>query len=156
MSQIQLGDKTANTEGQARTPILNVTDLCVYFKSQVGTFRRKEKTIRAVNGVSFSIEKSELIAIVGESGSGKTTLARCILGLTHQPRAPLFSKGPDITKIKEKDMRDYRRAVQIIYQDPFESLTPRMNVFDTLAIPLRELLNMKNTEEISVREPRAA
>ena len=151
MSQVQLGSKPTNEEGQAHTSLLNVTNLSVYFKSQVGTFRRKENTIKAVNDISFSIEKSELVAIVGESGSGKTTLARCILGLTRPTSGSIVYNGTDITKIKERNMRDYRRAVQIIYQDPFESLTPRLNVFDTLAIPLRELLNIKNTEEIIVR-----
>ena len=151
MSQVQLGSKPSNEEEQTSTPLLNVTNLSVYFKSQSGTFRRKENTIRAVNGISFSIEKSELVAIVGESGSGKTTLARCILGLTRPTSGSIVFNGTDITKIKEKGMRDYRRAVQIIYQDPFESLTPRLNVFDTLAIPLRELLNMKKKEELIVR-----
>ncbi|MHB8566363.1 MAG: ABC transporter ATP-binding protein [Nitrososphaerales archaeon] len=151
MSQVQLGDKSSDAEREVNSPLLKVTDLSVFFKSQSGTFRKTENTIRAVNEISFSLWKSEVVAIVGESGSGKTTLARCILGLVRPTSGSIVYNGTDITKIKEKDMLDYRRAVQIIYQDPFESLTPRFNVYDTLAMPLKELLSMRNPEEITER-----
>ncbi len=147
MSQVQLG-REASAE---RDPILKVTDLSIHFKSQTGTFRKKESTIRAVSEVSFSLSRSELVAIVGESGSGKTTLARCILGLVKPSSGSIIFNGSDITKLKDKDLFNYRRAVQIIYQDPFESLTPRLNVYDTLAIPLTELLGMKKKEELTER-----
>jgi peptide/nickel transport system ATP-binding protein len=151
MSQVQLGSKESETDGQTHAPLLSLTNLAVHFKSKVGTLNRKENTIRAVDGVSFTVQKSDLVAIVGESGSGKTTLARCILGLTRPTSGSIVFNGKDTTKMKGGEMKDYRRSVQIIYQDPFESLTPRLNVYDTLAIPLKELLSMKNAEEIGAR-----
>lgn len=151
MSQVQLNGNTADPKMEANSPILKVTNLSIHFKQQTGTFRRKEKTIKAVSEVTFELQRSELVAIVGESGSGKTTLARCVMGLVKPTSGSIIYNGSDITKIKEKKMMDYRRAVQIIYQDPFESLTPRLNVHDTLAMPLTELLGMKKKDEITLR-----
>ena len=149
MSQVQLDDNQEALD--SGSPLLKVTNLCVYFKSQSGTFRRKESTIKAVDDVSFSLRKSDVVAIVGESGSGKTTLARCILGLVKPTKGSIFFEGADLTKLKEKEMHKYRKSVQIIYQDPFESLTPRLNVHDILAMPMRELLGMKDPAEITQR-----
>lgn len=129
-------------------PILKVANLSVHFKQQTGTFRKREKIIKAVSEVSFEVGRSEVVSVVGESGSGKTTLARCILGLVKPTSGSIDYNGTDITKIKSKKMRDYRRAVQIIYQDPFESLTPRLKIYDILAAPLTELVGMKDKKEI--------
>ncbi|MGI0090677.1 MAG: oligopeptide/dipeptide ABC transporter ATP-binding protein [Nitrososphaerales archaeon] len=149
MSQVQLVN--SSDSGDSRAPLLKVTDLSVRFKSQSGTFRVKKSTIKAVDGISFSVSKSEAVAVVGESGCGKTTLARCILGLVEPTSGSIIIDGQDVTKIKQKNMREYRRDVQIIYQDPFESLTPRLNVYDTVAMPLRELLGMKDNDEITAK-----
>lgn len=149
MSQVQLGQKNSDTK--SGSPLLEVKDLAIHFMSRTGTFRRKESAIRAVDKISFAVGKSEVVAVVGESGSGKTTLGKCVVGLVKPTSGSIVFNGVDITKIKGKDMRQYRRDVQIIYQDPFESLTPRMTVYDTLAMPLMELLGMKNKEEITAR-----
>lgn len=146
MSQIQLDEK--QTTQRTDSPLLTINDLAVHFKSQSGTLRKKENTIKAVDKISFSINRSEVVAVVGESGSGKTTLAKCIMRLVQPTSGSIIFEGADITKIKQKKLRNYWQNVQMIYQDPFESLTPRMNVHDTIAMPLRELLGMKNREEI--------
>jgi oligopeptide/dipeptide ABC transporter ATP-binding protein len=150
MSQVQLDPKDTNV-GESNSPLLVVKDLAVHFKTTSGLFHRRENVIKAVNRVSFSVDKSELVAIVGESGSGKTTLGKCIMGLVRPTSGSIVLNGVDNTKIKGKDMRQFRKDVQMIYQDPFESLTPRMNVHDTLAIPLIELLGMKDKGQITAR-----
>ena len=149
MSQVQLSNSDSGV--QANYPLLKVSDLCVYFKSTTGSFRLKESTVIAVDQVSFSLGKSEVVAVVGESGSGKTTLARCIMGLVEPTSGSIAFDGKEISRSKAIDSRDYRRAVQIIYQDPFESLTPRLNVHETIAMPLRELLGMKDKSQITAR-----
>jgi peptide/nickel transport system ATP-binding protein len=149
MSQVQLSTSTAGVSPD--TPLLKVKDLSVQFQSQTGSFRLKESTVIAVDQVSFSVDKSEVVAVVGESGSGKTTLARCILGLVEPTSGSIIFNGEDVNEIKHKNIRNYRRAVQIIYQDPFESLTPRLTVYDTVSMPLRELVGMKSKEEITAR-----
>lgn len=149
MSQVQLSSGAQG--GQAHEPLLKISDLSVYFKSTTGSFRLKESTIIAVDQVSFSLDQSEVVGVVGESGSGKTTLGRCILGLVEPTSGSIVFDGKEVSKSKAIDSRDYRRAVQIIYQDPFESLSPRMTVFEIVAMPLRELVGMREKEKVTAR-----
>ena len=101
--------------------------------------------------VRFEIFESEFISLVGESGSGKSTIARCILLLTRPSSGSIIYKGSDITKLKRKDLVNYRREVQIVYQDPFESLNPRQDVFSAVSAPIRHLIGEKS-KSVLVKE----
>lgn len=150
MSQVQLGQ--GNSGGVKGSTMLEVKDLVVHFTSGSGLFRKTGgSTIKAVDKISFSVGKSEVVAVVGESGSGKTTLGKCLVGLVDATSGTVKVDGTDISQVKKLDSKQYRRDVQMIYQDPFESLTPRMTVYDTLAMPLIQLLEMKDKEQIKAR-----
>jgi peptide/nickel transport system ATP-binding protein len=120
--------------------LLEVRNLKMHFPIQKGFFRRVVGHVRAVDGISFSIREGETLGLVGESGCGKTTAARCILR-AYEPTAGeiLFrSNGDliDVLKLSRKEMGPVRRQMQIIFQDPFSSLNPRMTVMDIISEPL--------------------
>jgi peptide/nickel transport system ATP-binding protein len=120
--------------------LLEVRDLKKHFPIQRGFFRRVVGHIRAVDGISFFIREGETLGLVGESGCGKTTAGRCILR-AYEPTAGevLFRCNEDLVNILElskKEMRALRREMQIIFQDPFSSLNPRMTVMDIISEPL--------------------
>jgi peptide/nickel transport system ATP-binding protein len=140
------------SEGRASDVLLEAKNLSVTFKKMRGTLRRTETIIHAVDDVSFKINRSDVVALVGESGSGKTTLAKCLLGLIRPNSGSIVLDGMEVANMKDrKALLEYRRAVQIIYQDPFESLAPRHDVHTTLSIPLRQLLGMNDKKEITER-----
>ncbi|HHY19455.1 MAG TPA: ABC transporter ATP-binding protein [Firmicutes bacterium] len=93
--------------------------------------------VRAVDGVSFSVGKGEIVGVVGESGCGKTTLGRVILKLIEPTAGQIFVEGKDITHLKPEEMKPYRRQMQLVFQDPFESMNPRMDIYSIIAEPLR-------------------
>jgi oligopeptide/dipeptide ABC transporter ATP-binding protein len=97
---------------------------------------RRQLFVRAVDGVSFDIRRSEIFGLVGESGSGKTTTGRVLLRLTEPTDGKIFFKSKDITHVPQKEMKRYRTKMQIIFQDPYESLNPKMTVADIVAEPL--------------------
>ncbi len=112
------------------TPLLEVTDLAKHYK--VGGRR----TLRALDGVSFTLAPGEVLGIVGESGSGKTTLGRTILRL-HEPTAgSIRFQGQEIGTSSRRELRAVRKHMQVVFQDPYASLNPRMSVEQSLAIPL--------------------
>ncbi len=118
-------------------PVLRVQDLAVRFKSfSGGLLQRKERWIRAVDGISFELHSGETLGIVGESGSGKSTLARAILGLLKPSRGRVMWLGEDLTTLDEEAMRQRRKELQIVFQDPVASLNPRMTAGDIIAEPL--------------------
>jgi oligopeptide transport system ATP-binding protein len=132
-------------------PVLRVQDLAVRFTSQTGgLFSRRERLLRAVDGVSFDLEAGETLGIVGESGSGKSTLARAILGLVRPGRGRVQWMGEDLTALDEEEMRQKRKQLQIVFQDPVASLDPRMTAGDIIAEPLWTFY--PNMERLQVEE----
>jgi oligopeptide transport system ATP-binding protein len=118
-------------------PVLRVQDLAVTFSSQTGSlFRRQERQLRAVDGISFELEPGETLGVVGESGSGKSTLARAILGLIKPGRGRVMWRGEELTGLEEEELRQKRKEIQIVFQDPVASLNPRMTAGDIISEPL--------------------
>ncbi|HDD69014.1 MAG TPA: ABC transporter ATP-binding protein [Candidatus Korarchaeota archaeon] len=120
--------------------LLKVEDLRVWFPARVSfieSLRGKKRYVKAVDGVSFEVKKGSVVCLVGESGSGKTTTARAILRLVEPTGGKVIYEGKNILEIPKKELRKWRKEAQIIFQDPYESLDPRMTVYDTLSEPLR-------------------
>ena len=102
-----------------------------------GLFRKSVSDLKAVEDVSFVLNEKDTLAIVGESGCGKTTTAKCIIRLTEPSAGEIIFDGIDLTKLSAEEMRLKRRNIQMIYQDPYSSLNPRMKVKDLLSEPLK-------------------
>jgi len=116
--------------------IVDVEHLVMYFPVTAGVFRRKVADVKAVDDVSFYVKKGETLGLVGESGCGKTTTGRCILQLYDITSGKVFFEGQDLTQMNAKQLRRMRRNMQLIYQDPFASLDPRMTAGEIIGEPL--------------------
>ena len=119
------------------TPVIEVTDLKKHFPIRKGLLRRLVGNVHAVDGVSFSIGEAETVALVGESGCGKSTVGRTLLRLIQPTAGSIKVNGTDITGLGKQAMRPYRREMQIVFQDPYASLNPRMRVGDIIGEPLK-------------------
>jgi oligopeptide transport system ATP-binding protein len=117
--------------------LLQAKDLYKYFPIYAGLMSRHVADVRAVDGVSFSIEQGETLGLVGESGSGKTTIGRLLLRLLPATKGEIVFEGQNVLAMNRGDIRRLRRSIQIIFQDPFASLNPRMTIGDIIAEPLR-------------------
>jgi glutathione transport system ATP-binding protein len=117
-------------------PILEVKDLTTRFDIRKGLFGRATGRIHAVEGISFSMQPGETLALVGESGCGKSTTGRSIIKLEQPTRGSVKFKGNELTKLGPQQMRPYRRNMQMIFQDPFASLNPRITAGDAIAEPM--------------------
>ena len=118
------------------TPLLEVTDLVKHYAVRGGILRRRVGTVHAVDGVSFSVGVGETLGMVGESGCGKSTVARSVLRLVEPTSGSIRLNGVDVTHLGKADLRPHRRAMQIVFQDPFASLNPRMTAGDIVGEPL--------------------
>ena len=116
--------------------LLEVRNLVKHFPVGGGFFKRAEGTVRAVDGVSFSLRRGETLGLVGESGCGKTTTGRCILQLERPTSGQIVFEGTDLATHSEQQLRELRRHMQVIFQDPYSSLNPRMTIGQILAEPL--------------------
>ena len=116
----------------SRQNLLEVNNLQKYFPIRGGLMSRVVANVKAVNDVTFTVGKGEVVGLIGESGSGKTTAGRALLRLIEPTGGQVIFDGTDITRLSKPQMRDYRRQMQIIFQDPFASLNPRMTVSDII------------------------
>ena len=118
------------------TALLEVSDLIKHYPVRRGLLRRRAGTVHAVDGVSFSLRSGETLGLVGESGCGKSTVARAVLRLVEPTSGRIQLRGHDITHLGKAELREHRRAMQIVFQDPFASLNPRMSAGDIVGEPL--------------------
>ena len=118
------------------TPILEVKDLKKHFPVRKGLLRRTVGHVYAVDGISFSIGEGETLGLVGESGCGKSTAGRAVLRLIEPTSGRIAMTGRDITRLPKKELRPYRRQMQIVFQDPFSSRNPLMTAGDIVGEPL--------------------
>jgi oligopeptide transport system ATP-binding protein len=117
--------------------LLEAKDLYKYFPIHAGLTSRHVADVRAVDGVSFTISEGETLGLVGESGSGKTTVGRLLLRLLAATKGEIVFEGRNILTVNRSEIRRLRRSMQIIFQDPFASLNPRMSIGDIIAEPIR-------------------
>src|SRR5262245_24627798 len=121
------GARSSAQRPAGAAPVLEVTDLKKHFAIQKGILRGAAGRVFAVDGVNFSILPGETLGLVGESGCGKTTVGRTVLRLIEPTAGSIKLDGADITWLSKAELRPYRRQMQIIFQDPFSSLDPRMS-----------------------------
>ncbi len=118
-------------------PLIRVRDLVKYFQLSGGWLTRKHTYVHAVDGVSFDVQQGEVLGIVGESGCGKTTLGRLLLRLIEPTGGSVLFEGRDLTELSGGELRSLRRQMQLVFQAPMASLSPRLKVLDIIGEPLR-------------------
>lgn len=118
-------------------PLLEVNGLEKYFSIKSGFFRRELKYLQAVDGISFKIKRGQMFGLVGESGCGKTTTGRLLVKSITPTAGEIVFNGKSIIELDDDEVRDFRQSVQMIFQDPYQSLNPRMTIFDIIAEPLK-------------------
>ncbi|HEX3952627.1 MAG TPA: dipeptide ABC transporter ATP-binding protein [Stellaceae bacterium] len=135
----------------AAAPVLDVVHLKKHFPVKAGVLRRTVGQVYAVDDVTFSIGEGETLGLVGESGCGKSTVARTVLRLIEPTDGAIKLDGHDVTRLGKSDMRPYRRQMQMIFQDPFSSLNPRMSAGDIVGEPLlvHDIAHGKKKQEMT-------
>ena len=144
--------ETLEREGKGETPLLSVNHVKTYFDVTKGLFSKKQ-IVKAVDDVSFSIGEGETYGLVGESGCGKSTLGRTLVQIYPVTEGKIFYKGRDIDTLKKADRKEFTREVQMIFQDPYASLNPRMTVGEIIKEPMVIHKILDSPQE---REERAA
>ncbi|WP_261664387.1 ABC transporter ATP-binding protein [Deinococcus sp. Marseille-Q6407] len=139
-------------EGTPGEALLSVRDLQKHFPIKGGFFGRTVGSVKAVDGVTFDLYRGEVVGLVGESGSGKTTVGRTLLRLIEPTGGDIVFKGKDVVKMDKRALREVRRDMQIIFQDPFASLDPRMTVEEIIG----EALDIHKLHQGPERKPRIA
>jgi len=133
-------ESPAHPDAATGAPLLEVTDLVTHYPVRrtltAAAARRPRSWVHAVDGISFSLNKGEMMALVGESGCGKTSTVQTILGMVRATGGAIRLNGTDIAGLPDRQMRPLRRTVQMIYQDPYESLDPRFRVRQTVEEPM--------------------
>ncbi|PEJ48858.1 ABC transporter ATP-binding protein [Bacillus wiedmannii] len=127
--------------------LLKVENLKVHFPIKGGFFGRTLDYVRAVDGVSFELQPGETYGIVGESGSGKSTTGKAIMHLTKATDGSIHFNNKDLTKLSRSELREQRKDIQMIFQDPYSSLNPKKRVLDIIAEPLRNFEKLSPDEE---------
>lgn len=118
--------------------IIEIKDMTKYFPVTSGLIRqRKVAEVKAVDGVSFVVHKGETLGLVGESGCGKTTVGKCILQLYRATAGQVLFQGKDLCQLSDKELRPFRQSLQLIFQDPYDSLNPRFTAADIIGEPMR-------------------
>ena len=125
--------------------IYEIKNLQKYYEINLGLFK-KPKIIKALNGISFDVKRGEVLSLVGESGCGKSTTAKLILKIEEPTGGEILFNGEDITKLQHHELEEYRKKVQIIFQDPYSSLNPRWKVGSIIGEPLKLNTNMRDNE----------
>ncbi len=125
--------------------IYEIKNLQKYYEINLGLFK-KPKIIKALNGISFDVKRGEVLSLVGESGCGKSTTAKLILKIEEPTGGEILFNGEDITKLQHHELEEYRKKVQIIFQDPYSSLNPRWKVGSIIGEPLKLNTNMRDIE----------
>jgi len=145
----------SSTDTAVGGEVLRVENLRKWYPLRKGFMEtllsKVEASVKAVDLVSFSLGKGEIFALAGESGSGKTTLGKLVLRLVEPTSGKIFFQGKDITELSQRELKPLRREMQIIFQDPFESLNPRMIIKEIIAEPLRVQHLAKTEEEVEER-----
>ena len=126
--------------------LMEIRNLRKYFPIRSGLFGKIIGYVKAVDGVTFSIDQGEVVSLVGESGSGKTTIAKCLLLLERPTSGEILFNGNNIIEARGKEYKDYRRSVQAVFQNPFLSLDPRMNVYDIVSEPVKNHIKLSRKE----------
>lgn len=133
---------------EEKRPILDVRDLQVHFPVRSGLLRQDHKAVRAVDGISLQVFPGETLGLVGESGCGKTTAGRAIVGLERPTSGSIYLDGTEIGGLSPRALRPMRHRMQMIFQDPYSSLDPRMTIGNIIAEPLRRYRGGENTEAL--------
>jgi peptide/nickel transport system ATP-binding protein len=139
--------KEAHEKLYKQEPVLKIKDLKTYFPIKKGFFGKAESYVKAVDNVSFDVYPGETLGVVGESGSGKTTLGRTILRLIEPTSGSILYKGKELTGLSHSDMRNYRKKMQIIFQDPYSSLNPRITIGEAIMEPMQVHNILHNDKE---------
>jgi oligopeptide transport system ATP-binding protein len=132
-------------------PLVEVKELYKWFPIRSGILSRTVGHVRAVDGVSLSIQRGETMGLVGESGCGKTTLARTLVRLTNPTKGSIFFDGADVTRAKGGTLKGYRRRVSVVFQDPYASLDPRQTVRSAITEPMKIHHLVRSKEEADSR-----
>ena len=131
-----------------KTPLLEVKNIKKWFPAKKSPFSREKVYIKAVDGVSFTLNEGETLGVVGESGCGKSTMGRTVLRLIEPTEGQVLFEGKDYTALKDAELRKSRTDLQIIFQDPYASLDPRMTIGDIIAEPLDIQLKLPAKERM--------